>query len=81
MQVSVRFFASLREIAGTTSISLDLPEGSTVESAWQALARTHPALAARRSHVVASINRRYATFDATLHDQSEIAFIPPVSGG
>jgi molybdopterin converting factor subunit 1 len=81
MHVSVRLFASLREIAGTTSVVLDLPEGSTVESAWQILARTHPGLAARRSHVAASIDRRYAAFDDRLHDKSEVVFIPPVSGG
>lgn len=81
MQVRVRFFASLREIAGTSALSLDVPEGSSVEVVWRALVSAHPALARRRPHLAASVDRRYVSFDDTLLAGSEVVFIPPVSGG
>jgi molybdopterin converting factor subunit 1 len=81
MQVNVRFFASLREIAGKPSQRLELPDGATVEAAWRALTDAYPALARRRPHVAASVDRRYVDFDEVLHHDSEVVFIPPVSGG
>ena len=81
MRVRVRLFASLREAAGLPELALDLPEGATAEDAWRRLAARLPALAARRASLAASVNRRYAAFDAPLAEGDEIAFIPPVSGG
>ena len=49
--------------------------------AWNALAARHPTLAPRRGNLAASVNRRYASFDAPLGDGDEVVFIPPVSGG
>ena len=81
MRVQVRFFASLREIVGSSADTLQLAEGSTVEQAWVTLAAAHPALAPRREHVAAALDRRYVPFDAILTDGCELVFIPPVSGG
>lgn len=81
MLVNVLFFASLREVTGRPSETLDLAEGATVEDAWQALVGAHPGLAPRRAHVAASVDRRYAPFDTALTSGSELVFIPPVSGG
>jgi molybdopterin converting factor subunit 1 len=81
MRVRVRLFAALREAAGRPQLELDLPEGASAEDAWQALARSCPSLAARRANLAASVNRRYAPFDAPLDDGDEVVFIPPVSGG
>jgi molybdopterin converting factor subunit 1 len=81
MRVRVRLFAALREAAGRPELELDLPEGASAEEAWQALARSCPALGARRANLAASVNRRYAPFDTPLDDGDEVVFIPPVSGG
>jgi molybdopterin converting factor subunit 1 len=81
MRVSVRLFATLREEAGVDRVALDLSAGATAEGAWRALVAQHPALAARRPHLTAAVNRKYAPWDGTLADGDEIAFIPPVSGG
>ncbi len=81
MHVRVRLFASLREAAGRAELEIRLDAGATAEDAWQELAERHPALAARRPSLAASVNRRYAAFDAPLHDGDELVFIPPVSGG
>jgi molybdopterin converting factor subunit 1 len=81
MRVSVRLFASLRDLAGADRIELDLPEPATAEDAWRRLAERHPALATRRASLAAAVNRRYARFDEPLSEGDELAFIPPVSGG
>ena len=81
MRVRVRLFAALREAVGRDQLELDLPERATPEDAWSRLASLHPALLPRRGSLAASVNRRYASFDTSLHDGDEVVFIPPVSGG
>jgi molybdopterin converting factor subunit 1 len=81
MRVRVRLFASLRETVGRAEIELALAPGATAEDAWRQLAEQHPALAPRRPSLAASVNRRYAPFDAALSEGDELVFIPPVSGG
>lgn len=77
----VRLFAALREAVGRQELELELPEGSTPEHAFRALAAQHPALAPRRGSLSAAVNRRYVAFDAPLAAGDEVVFIPPVSGG
>lgn len=81
MRICVRLFAALRETVGRTEIEMEVPPAATVEDVWRALVQAHPALAPRRAHLAASVNRRYASFDTPLAEGDEIAFIPPVSGG
>ena len=81
MRVKIRLFASLREAVGQGELDLDLPAAATAEDAWQNLARTSQALGERRGGLLASINRRYASFDTPLAEGDEVVFIPPVSGG
>jgi molybdopterin converting factor small subunit len=66
---------------GQAELEIYLPASSTAEAAWQQLARTVPALRERRGGLLASINRRYASFDSPLAEGDEVVFIPPVSGG
>jgi MoaE-MoaD fusion protein len=80
--VRVRFFAILRERAGTESIEVDLAEGATVADAIRALSEL-PALTGvlDRLPVAMAVNREYATTDTRLVAQDELALIPPISGG
>jgi len=81
MRVRVRLFAALRESAGQGELELELGPGATPEAAWSALVAAHPGLGARRAHLAAAVNRRYAPFDAALREGDELVFVPPVSGG
>lgn len=81
MRVRVRLFASLRETVGRGEVVLELPDGATAETAWQALAKDYASLPDRRSRLTAAINRRYAPFDTPLAEGDELVFVPPVSGG
>jgi molybdopterin synthase catalytic subunit len=80
MNVRVRLFASAREAAGVGHLLLELPGGATVRDALAAITRQHPLVGEIRQMVIAK-DREYVTLDEPLADGSELAFIPPVSGG
>jgi molybdopterin synthase catalytic subunit/molybdopterin converting factor small subunit len=80
MEVSVRCFATLRELAGDRT-SLTLPPGATVADAWASLAEAHPGLVPHRPFVRAARNGAYAGWEVELADGDQVAFLPPVSGG
>jgi len=80
MQVTVRCFAMLRELAFDRG-QLELPDAATVADAWNAVANQHPGLADHRPFVRAARNGAYADWDTHLVDGDHVAFMPPVSGG
>src|SRR4249919_3943818 len=81
MRVRVRLFAIQRELVGAREVTLDLPDGVTIEAAWTALVEWYPILAPGRSSVRFARNSEYADADTVLADGDELACIPPVSGG
>lgn len=81
MRVRVKLFAVLRERAGESELSLELPESATVAVACDALGRTNPGLATHLSRVAFAVNQSYVKSGAPLSDGDELALIPPVSGG
>ena len=78
-RVTVLYFASLRDAAGVSS--------ETIESDATDLRALYESLRARHGFVLPIDRLRVATdgafarWDDRLRDGSEIAFIPPVSGG
>ena len=80
-RIRVRLFAVQRELAGQRQVELELPDGSSIETAWLALVALHPVLAAGRSAVRFARNGVYADPTEMLGDGDELACIPPVSGG
>jgi MoaE-MoaD fusion protein len=81
MRVTVRLFAMLRQQAGWRERDLELPDGATIEDAWQVLADGVPGLAPHRAAIRFARNREYAPADAALADGDELVLIPPVAGG
>lgn len=81
MRITVRLFASYREAAGANELTLDTPEGTTVDGALSELVARFPRLATYRQGLVVAVNAEYAERAQCLHDGDELALIPPVSGG
>ena len=81
MQITVRFFAILRERAGVSETQLELPTKSDVAGAVELLSSRFPALRDDLKRVAYALNRAYVRGDATLNEGDELALIPPVSGG
>jgi molybdopterin synthase catalytic subunit len=82
MTVTVRLFAILRERAGRDSLEIELPEGATVDDAFERLAAA-PGLGelVGRMPLRMAVNREYASGGATIAPGDELAVIPPISGG
>jgi molybdopterin converting factor subunit 1 len=81
MKITVKFFASLRERAGTTEVTKEVVSGSTVFDLWQALQKDYPKLAVPGIRLLYAVNQSYVSPEHQLADQDEVVFIPPVSGG
>ena len=79
--VRIRWFASLAETTGVADETLDMPPGSTVGDAWEALCGRHPALREIGYRPLVACDRVYARRDRVLDGVGEVAFLPPVSGG
>src|SRR5204862_491317 len=61
--ITVLFFAQARERAGRSSARLELPDGSRVRGALDAMARDWPALAALWPHLAVAVDGRLARAD------------------
>jgi molybdopterin converting factor subunit 1 len=81
MQVTVRLFATLRQLAGWAKQPLDLPEGTTVSGALAKLDSTYPQLSVAKRTIYVAVNQEYARNTQELHEGDELAIFPPVSGG
>lgn len=81
MNFEVKLFAGAKEIAGKGLVVVSLEAGATVADLRIALVRSVPALQETIQHVKFAVNHDYADDDTSLSPDSEIACIPPVSGG
>lgn len=81
MQIHVRLFATLRQLAGWSKQTLDLPTGATLDDALAAIDERFPALTISQRTFYAAVNQEYAKGDQVLREGDEVAIFPPVSGG
>ena len=81
IEVTILFFAYLRDAVGSSSVSLKLSAKTTVADLKTQLIKKYPALKERLSHTIAAINRQFVEDSITIPPNAEIAFFPPVSGG
>ncbi len=81
MKVTVLYFASCRDVAGTSEETVELETGAKAQDLLDLLIRTHPDLQGLEPALAVSVNQEYADREAPLADGDEVALIPPVSGG
>ncbi len=81
MNVTVLFFAMLKERAGTGRLTLELADHASVADMKTALVERMPVLEKLLSTALVSINREFAFAQDTLPPEAEIGIFPPVSGG
>ncbi len=83
MQIEIRFFASIREALGTSSLSWQT-EAATVGALRDELVARGGVWAealARGRAVRASLDQVMVGDEAALRPGAELAFFPPVTGG
>ena len=81
MNVEVKLFAVAREVVGSDTVKLNLSDPATVRQLREALVERYPALSSTMRHMLVAVDAEYAGDDAQLTAKSEVALIPPVSGG
>lgn len=81
MRLKVLFFGQLKDIAGRSEDSVELPEGSRVEDVFSHYASAYPRLQELAGSIVVARNQQFSSGSQPVADGDEIAFLPPVSGG
>ena len=81
MNVRVQFFSHLRDAAGVSESTADIPEGATVADLLTVLYAKHPKLHDWDSSILIGTGVEFVERDYLLKEGDEIALMPPVQGG
>jgi molybdopterin synthase sulfur carrier subunit len=83
MQVTIKYFASIREALGTGSETVTTQATTLAELRDELIARGATAAEALARHrpVRVALNQTMSDESAALTDGAEVAFFPPVTGG
>ena len=76
--ITVLYFASLRDAAGTDCERL--PQPDSLAALYEQLRARH-ALPLPRERLRVAVDGAFCAWDAPVPEGAEVAFIPPVSGG
>jgi molybdopterin converting factor subunit 1 len=81
MTVTVLFFAHYQDVAGGREQRVTLSNQATVGDLAEALVQQYSGLAGMLSYARVAVNADYADPTTILHDNDEVALMPPMSGG
>lgn len=81
MTVRVKLFAAARELAGASEVAVEVAEGATVADVQRAVLAVAPDLEKLVTHARWAVDESFAAPSATIRANSQVALIPPVSGG
>lgn len=81
MKVRVKLFAVAKQRVGRDSVEVELPLAANVRQLRGALIEQVPQLAEVVPHARLALNNDYAADDTIVTGATEVAIIPPVSGG
>ena len=76
MNITVKYFASLREQMGKREEMLTLSESVPVATIWQNVSGL-----SETKNILMAINMEYVKSDAIVKEGDVVAFFPPVTGG
>jgi len=80
-QITLLFFANLRELVGTKEVSLSIMDNSTVADLKIQVADLYPQLTSHLKTTLVSVNKEYGFDEEIIPVGAEVALFPPVSGG
>ncbi len=76
MNITVKYFASLREQMGKAEELLTLNKSTPIAEVWKNVSgETKP------ENILMAINMEYVKSDAIVKEGDEVAFFPPLTGG
>jgi molybdopterin converting factor subunit 1 len=81
MRVHLLLFAHYRDIAGTGTLELDVPAGSTAADVVRILRSSGGGYARLPDAPAIALNMEYVPLGTAVRDGDEVALLPPVAGG
>jgi molybdopterin converting factor subunit 1 len=81
VQVKVIYFGILRELAGAQEETLEVGEAISLGDLFAQLRSRHAQIERFASSLALAVNLEYSQPSRVLHQDDEVALIPPVSGG
>ncbi|MBI4765283.1 MAG: MoaD/ThiS family protein [Deltaproteobacteria bacterium] len=81
MQVSVKLFSFLGQIAGTDRLTVDLIEGATVSDLLSSLSIQFGNKLLQNGQIVVLINQKQAFFESILNENDQVLLLPVLGGG
>ncbi len=81
MKIRMKLFAVARQWADADSVEMDLPPNATIGVARAALINKLPKLSELGHHLRFAVDEEYADDNTPIFAGSNVACIPPVSGG
>ena len=81
--ITVKYFASLRSIAGKDEDQFSLGSETTLEKLCYEISKTAPKICdmVLGKKIMISVNLNVVSLDAIIKDGDEVALLPPFSGG
>jgi len=76
MNITVKYFASLREQMGKAEELLTLNKSTPIAEVWKSVSGESSS-----DNILMAINMEYVKSDAIVKEGDEVAFFPPVTGG
>jgi molybdopterin synthase sulfur carrier subunit len=80
MNITVKYFASLREHLGKSEETLTLSDEISIAEVWQNVSGSISG-DIESENILMTINMEYVKSDALVKAGDEVAFFPPVTGG
>ena len=81
--ITVKYFASLRSVAGKEEEQFSMGSETTLEKLSEEISKTAPKLGEmiRGNKIIVSVNMDVVQLGVVIKDGDEIALLPPFSGG
>lgn len=80
MNITVKYFASLREKAGKASEELEIGADENLSKIYETLSLRYSFILSSKE-VKFAVNNEYVSDDYNLKEKDVLVFIPPVAGG
>ena len=81
MSVRLLFFSLLRDITGLDELAWTCAPGSQVHDLLEQIYQCWPRLREWDGSLLIAVDQIYVKRDASLHENCEVAIMPPVQGG
>jgi molybdopterin synthase sulfur carrier subunit len=81
MNVRVQFFAQLRDIAGTSESSIELPPNSTATDLLETVYRQIPSLRPNDKTILVGVGVEFVDRNHVIQPDQTVSIMPPVQGG